>query len=142
MPANFDRLEGWERRVEDVIQAAESEPYVLGQHDCFKVACQAVEALTGVDLWSEWAGRYSTQREALKLIAEYGGGTFDDAFSRLFGVELDDNPLFARRGDVLKFERDGVPHLGVCRGRGVVVLGENGLMKIPLRACAGVWKIG
>jgi hypothetical protein len=136
----MERLEGWERRLEDVLQAAESEPYVLGVHDCFKVACAAVHALTGVDFWPEWAGRYNTQQEALRLIVEYGGD-FDGAFSRLFGTELG-NPLFARRGDVLKFESEGVPHLGVCRGRGVVVLGEKGLQTIPLRSCAGVWKIG
>jgi hypothetical protein len=136
----FERREGWERRLEDVMQAAQHEPYVLGQHDCFKVACQAVEALTGVDLWPEWAGRYSTQREALQRIVEYGG-SFDGAASRLFGTEPD-NPLFARRGDVLKFEHEGVPHLGVCRGRLVMVLGENGLSAVPLRACAHVWKIG
>lgn len=141
MPVEFDRVEGWERRLDAVMQATQNEPYVLGQHDCFRVACQAVEALTGADLWSEWAGKYSTQREALRLIAEYGGGTFNDAASRLFRTEPE-RPLYARRGDILKYAENGTPHLGVCRGRNVAVLGEKGLLSVPLSSCECVWKIG
>ena len=140
MPGKWERLEGWERRLERVIQAAENEPYVLGVHDCFRVACQAVEALTGVDLWAQWAGRYRTQHEAHQLVTDYGGG-FDGAFSKLFGTEPV-NPLLAQRGDILKFEQNGIPHLGVCRGRVAVVLGEYGLLSVPLRSCTHVWKIG
>jgi hypothetical protein len=140
MPGNFERLEGWERRLEEVITAAQDKPYVLGQHDCLYVALQAIKALSGVDLWPEWQGRYSTQREAWAVVAEYGGD-FDGAFTKGFGTPLE-NPLLAQRGDILKFVEHGVPHLGVCRGRDAVVLGENGLTAVPLRACAGVWKIG
>lgn len=134
------RLDGWERRLDEVFTSFEGEPYVLGTHDCFRVACRAVEALTGIDLWAEWAGRYATQQEGLRLIVEYGGD-FDGAFSRLFGVEPT-GALFARRGDILKFVSDDVPHLGVCRGREVSVLGENGTALVSLHACEHAWMIG
>ena len=136
------RTVGWEARLAAVIEEARYTPYELGTHDCFRVACRAVEALTGVDLWSEWAGRYRTRREALRLIVEYGGD-FDGAASRLFRVAAA-APALASRGDILKYVDPGTrePHLGVCFGRDAAVLGESGLLFVPVSACAACWKVG
>lgn len=134
------RLEGWEGRLAAVIEAARGEPYELGRHDCFRVVCRGVQALTGVDLWSEWAGAYRTRGQALRRIAEYGG-TFDGAFSKLFGVESTDMRQ-ARQGDVAKFVENGAPHLGLCVGAEVAVLGEKGLLFVPATACERCWRIG
>ena len=139
MPA--DRIEGWEGRLAAVIDAACCTPYVLGQHDCFRLACEAVNALTGVDHWPAWAGRYHTPREALRLLAE-NGGSFTAAFTQLFGVEPS-APNTAQRGDVLEYrDATGQQHLGVCVGAHVALLGEQGLAFQRLRDCAHVWRIG
>lgn len=136
------RLEGWEARLAAVIEEARGEAYVLGRHDCFRVVCRGVQALTGVDLWSAWAGTYRTRAQALRRIAEFGGGSFDDAFSRLFGVAPVAVQL-ARRGDVVKYlDRGGTPHLGLCNGPTVAVLEETGLAFVELSACESCWRIG
>jgi len=173
----FIRINGWERRLAGVIEAAQHVPYVLGTHDCFRVACRAVEALTGVDLWEEWAGQYRTRGEAIALLRHYaarggyrpphpnplpacagrgspdvttlsptgrgqgeGQSVFTFAFSRLFGH--DPEPMTrARRGDICEyFDRE--PHLGVCQGATVAVLGEFGLKHVPRSACSHCWLIG
>ena len=158
----FIRSNGWERRLAGVIESARDVPYVLGTHDCFRVACQAVEALTGIDLWEEWAGQYRTRGEAIALLRHYAarGGyrpphpalspegrgestrqsAFTFAFSRLFGH--DPEPMTrARRGDICEyFDRE--PHLGVCQGATVAVLGEFGLKHVPRSACSHCWLIG
>lgn len=134
------RLEGWEGRLAAVIEAARGEPYELGRHDCFRLACRSAQALTGVDLWSEWAGTYRTRSQALRRITEYAG-TYDRAFSRLFGCEPVDVRQ-ARQGDVLKFVENGEPHLGVCVGAEAAVLGEKGLLFVPLLDCERCWRIG
>jgi hypothetical protein len=133
------RLEGWESRLNDVIESARHTPYKLGTHDCFRVACMAVEALTGIDHWPKWEGRYSNRREALILIHQYGGG-FTPAASKLFGCE----PVsmrFARRGDIAEYA-DAEQHLGVCLGERVAVLGAEGLHYAPLLVCRHAWRIG
>lgn len=136
------RLEGWESRLAAVIEAARHERYELGRHDCFRVVCRGVQALTGIDLWAPWAGTYRTRAQSLRRIAEYGGGSFDAAFSRLFGVEPVDRAL-ARRGDVVKYvDQEGVPHLGLCNGASVAVLAEEGLTFMELSACSSCWRIG
>lgn len=135
------RLEGWESRLAEVIEWARHEPYVLGAHDCFRVACRAVEALTGADLWPQWAGRYRTRRQALVLIYRYGGA-FTPAASKLFGSEPV-GMLLARRGDIAEFvDPNGEQHLGVCNGEFVAVLESYGLLFTPMQTCAHAWRIG
>lgn len=140
-----DRRPGWERRLIAVLAEASTKPYKLGEHDCFRLACRAIEALTGVDFWAEW-GAYSNEREAARLIAR-AGQTWDGAFSNAFGV-VPISPRLARRGDVVKYVGPGglngrvEPHLGVCVGATVAVLAERGLMYVPLAACEHCWRVG
>lgn len=135
------RVDCWEGRLQRVLEAARAAPYVLGEHDCFRVACAAVEALTGVDRWPEFSGRYRTKAEALRLIASHGR-SFDEAFTWFFGGERVDHRL-ARTGDVLKYtDPTGEAHLGVCVGSEVAVLGEAGLLFVPRQACGPCWRVG
>jgi hypothetical protein len=134
------RLEGWEGRLVQVIEAARHRPYVLGEHDCFRVACQAVEALTGEDKWPEFAGRYSTEREALHLLAQHGH-SFEESFDWFFSVKHSDVRL-ARRGDIVALANGGQKHLGVCEGALVAALGPDGLVRVPLLECLCCWRIG
>lgn len=134
------RLEGWEDRLMQVIESARTAPYRLGEHDCLRVACRSVEALTGVGLWPQFAG-YGTKREAIATILQYGK-TLPDAVSFVLGVEPV-SPKLARRGDVCHYA-DAEDHLGVCIGEHVAVLGDAGLVLVPItsdavRAC---WRIG
>jgi hypothetical protein len=135
------RLEGWEHRLADVIEAARSRPYVLGQDDCFRLACSVVEALTGVDHWADWGGKYHTKREALALIASYGSN-FTDAFTRLFDVEpIEMN--FAHRGDIAELQDEtGEKHLGVVIDVHVAVMREHGVDFVVRSSCRHAWRIG
>jgi hypothetical protein len=134
------RIEGWERRLVDIIEAARHVPYELGVHDCFRLACRVVQTLTGVDRWPEFAG-YRTEREALAALAAYGS-SFVTAGDRFFGT-LRQPTRYARRGDILGYQDDsGKWHLGVCLGAEVALLGPGGLTFAPVSTCDCVWRIG
>ena len=134
------RLEGWEKRLAAVIEAARTEPYVLGQHDCFRVACASVEALTGIDRWPEFAG-YTTKREALAKLAAHGS-TFEAAGDWFFGSPSVSVRL-ARRGDICCVQTvDGEKHLGVCLGRDTAVLAPEGLTFVATLLCRCAWRVG
>jgi len=124
-----------------VIDAARARPYVLGVHDCFRLACAVMEALTGVDRWPEFSG-YKTKREALAKLARYGH-SFEAAGDWFFGAPR--LPVAqAQRGDIVA-ARDplGEKHLGVCVGARVCLLLEAGLVMValdsPLLLCA--WRV-
>jgi hypothetical protein len=133
------RREGWELRLDAVIEAARATPYALGGHDCFRLACRVLEALTGVDRWPEFAG-YTTKREALELLAAHGH-TFEDAFDAFFACSRV-HPLLARRGDIVALSAGGEKHLGVCLGHFVAALQPEGLLFLPLGAALCCWRIG
>lgn len=135
------RQEGWEERLEAVLAAAAARPYAVGTSDCFRLACDVVEALTGIERWSEWAGRYGTEREALRLLAEYGS-TFEAAFDWFFGVPRVGVRL-ARRGDIAAYtDARGQKHLGVVIGAQALVYGPDGLVRVGLLECGAAWRVG
>lgn len=140
-PSLPERLPGWEDRLAELMAAARLEPYRLGQHDCFRLACRTVEALTGHDLYAPWAGSYASKREALKRIAEFAGD-FTAAASKFFGSEPVHMNL-GRRGDIAEFVgEDGEQHLGIVLGMDVALLGPDGLEFLPRDACKHCWRIG
>lgn len=141
MGHSVTRLEGWESRLVAVLEAADEQPYRLGTHDCLRMSCRAVEALTGVDLWSQFCG-YTTQREALQVIAHHGK-TLRDAVSKVLDVEVRPT-LQARRGDIVLFHDGRQHHLGVCAGALVATLMDDGVLYIPLdhAGMLNCWWIG
>jgi len=135
------RLQGWESRLAQIIAEAQSRPYQLGVHDCFRVACQVVHALTGVDRWTEFSG-YTTEREALHRLAGYGS-SFLAAGDRFFACAHERRAVLARRGDVVAYQDAiGKWHLGVCDGGRFCALGTDGLVWHPLRSAAACWRVG
>ena len=134
------RLAGWEEALGALIEQARAQPYVLGEHDCFRLACSVIEALTGVNRWPEFAG-YRTRREALAKLAAHGSN-FEAAGDWFFGAARVDVKL-AQRGDLLAVQTaDGEKHLGVCLGAETALLGPQGLVFMPTLAALCCWKVG
>lgn len=136
------RREGWEARLAAAIDAALNEPYVLGENDCLRLACAAVDALTGTDYWPRFAG-YRTHRQALVTIARIAP-SLGEAVTATLGVQPA-SPRAALRGDLLLFRDDvGEDHLGVCIGRDVVLLAADGAITTGIDdarlLCS--WRIG
>ena len=133
------RLQGWETRLALLVEEARCRPYQLGEHDCFRMACRVVEALTGVDRWPEFAG-YRTKREALALLAR-NGSSFEDAFDKLAGERIEARA--ARRGDLVCVQsEDGEKHLGVVTGQDAAFLAPDGIRWVPIAACTCAWRVG
>lgn len=140
------RLPGWEARFNAVMEAARNQPYVLGQHDCFRLACRVVEALMGVDRWPAFAG-YSTRREALARLAQHGS-SFEAAGDWFFGAGNRITPARALRGDIAALLHGGEKHLGVCLSANLALLAPDGLVFLPLMQGAAqgwitaAWRVG
>lgn len=136
------RREDWPAQLAAVVEQAAARPYVLGEWDCLRFCCLAIEEMTGVGFWHRFAG-YRTRRQALVTIARIA-----PSLGEAVSVVLDQagqSPLLARRGDLLLY-RDllGEHHLGLCIGDRVAVLGPAGLLRLPLTEAGMLqsWRIG
>lgn len=136
------RRNDWPERLTVVMEAARRQPYVLGTHDCLRLACAAVEAQTGADFWPRFAG-YKTRRQALVTIARVAP-SLAEAVTATLGVEP--SPvLSAWRGDIVLFrDEQGEDHLGVCMGRLVIVTAPEGTLSMALDhpGLIAAWRIG
>lgn len=130
------RLEGWERRLEEMIEGARERPFSWGTHDCATWAAAVVLALTGRDLGATWRGSYSTVRGAMAAVKKRGGDDLCDAVTLELGAPLTDI-LLARRGDIVS---DGSA-LGVCVGSHAAFLGSNGLVFQRMARCNMAWAV-
>lgn len=142
MTPPLHRQEGWERRLNAVLDAARARPYVLGEADCLRVACEVVDALTGVNFWPRFAG-YTTRRGALVTIARVAP-SLGEAVTVTLGVPPA-RVFAAWRGDLVLFRDDqGEDHLGVSIGPQVALTAPQGWCLIPL-AHPGLlcsWRVG
>ena len=129
MTTTFIRREDWPERLALQVKLAQAKPYELGVHDCARFVCQCIEAMTGVDLWPRFAG-YSTLVQAHRVAVKLGGSLPGAAAALL---EVQPTPVLqARRGDIVTYRDGSGEHLGMCTGAHVAVLGEQGLVHLPL----------
>jgi len=135
-----ERLEGWEGRLYALIASARDQRYVLGEHDCFRLACRVIEALTGVDRWPEFSG-YQTEREALARLAKFGS-SFETAGDWFFGASRIGVKM-ARRGDICALTDDaGQKHLAILVDHRVACMLPDGLLFIEAARCHCAWRVG
>ncbi len=136
------RQEGWPERFAEVVAQAQDRHYVLGEWDCLRFSCAAIEAITGHDFWPRFAG-YKTKRQALVTIARIGP-SLGEAVSEVL-MQSPMRPPASRRGDLLLYRCPlGEDHLGMCLGARVAVLAATGLWQVPLtdHGLLASWRIG
>ena len=127
-------------------------PFAWGANDCALFAADGIKAITGVDIASDFRGKYTNEASALALIKTVCGGT-TVADAAVYCAEKHGlrewvskkgvaQPLFARRGDLVVFTAPtgslvaGLVHLS---GRHIVAVGESGLYRFPISKAARAW---
>lgn len=77
------RLPDWSERLEDHIAAVCEQPFRWGRSDCLTWCGGAVEAMTGLRLWSEYAGRYRSRAGMVRMLAAAGHADILEAASNI-----------------------------------------------------------
>jgi len=138
------RVAGWERALAGWMQDALTRKFEWGKWDCALAACDAVNAITGVDPAAAFRGKYSTEAEALFLLGPEGLGVFAAAIAKQFGM-AEARPKFAHRGDVALVD-NGLPGvaLGIVdlSGRFSWCVVERGLVRMPMERWLKAWRVG
>lgn len=138
------RLKDWPNRLEKWVESVDLKPFKWGEHDCMLAACDAVLAMTGVDMAADFRGEYSDEAGAKVILAEFHGGQVGDLASvYALSLELEPiEPLSARRGDILLFDWGKMQTLSVCVGKMGLCPGLKKAHYIAIDKATSAWRIG
>lgn len=125
------RIDGWEKRLADEVEAARHLPFVWGTHDCVLWAADCVKTITGIDYAKDYRARYKTKRGAYRILKN---NPVPDRVGEIFEPIT---PALARRGDVVFKENS----LGICFGAVSYFIHETGLCPIKTLTCEKAWRV-
>jgi hypothetical protein len=114
------RQSGWERRLREAVEKHMALPAQYGVSDCYLIADDAVEALTGARMYK--GVRYKTEAGAGKQLRKRGFETVEDAFRAKF---REIPPSMAQRGDIGVHEHDGQVSGGCFTSQGFLTRGTD-----------------
>lgn len=136
------RRSNWPAALALFIEEKREQPFDWAANNCAFFACDWLAILTGVDPAATFRGEVDSALSAQRVIAAAGGleRIAEDACAR-WGWPEAAVPL-ARRGDVVVFDTDHGPALGVCLGAVSAFAGPTGVQFQPTAKCRRAWRIG
>lgn len=140
MVTTMHRRPDWRARLARYIAAEQDRPMEWGASDCVLFAAGGIEAVTGVDLATEWRGTYATAEEAARVLRGLGCRTVADLAD--LHLPRHERVSQARPGDIVLIEEGALGSLGISAGPAVRVRGQDALGTLPLSAAAAAWRVG
>ena len=145
------RLEQWPERLADLIEARHAQPFAWGVQDCALFACDAVQAMTGIDPAIAFRGRYKDRRGAYSALGQFLGvdgkrhskAALGSVWAKIAVKHgwWEVPPAFAQRGDVGLLDLDGRGTLAICMGAIFAAAGPSGVVFIPHGHARRAWHI-
>jgi hypothetical protein len=94
------RLPDWEGRLSEFLYESQIMGVELDWefHNCTSWVCDAIEVMTGVDIYSEYRGESTTSLGAFRMMVKHGFNNLNDIVaSKLPEI----SPVYAQRGDLV-----------------------------------------
>ena len=129
------RVDGWDDALLAVIERHGAAPYVPGQSDCFMLALDAAQAVTGIRPYAKI--RYSTDPGAARAMRRHGFATLRQAMAAIYP----ERPAgHWQRGDIAVLPADTATGdtLGLVFGTVILCRQGHELKQLPLSAAAVV----
>lgn len=134
------RVDGWERRLKEVVEKHMALPSVYKISNCFIICNDAHEAVMGVKLApeTEYDLNYEDEQGALRRMVEQGYKSVEDILDR----NLEEiAPSLAQRGDMGVVEVDGVVAGGVFTQIGFMTRGTKQVVFLPSSQVKKAYKV-
>jgi hypothetical protein len=132
------RVPHWEQVLAVALRAAQTKPFVWGQHDCATWAFDLYRDLTdGPDHAALWRGRYRTRVGCGRVLRRLGWTSLEEGGRALLGDPLDDVRL-AQRGDLILGSEPEA--FGVVIGAKAAFVAPAGLVRLSLATCRLAWR--
>lgn len=139
----LERLPDWGARFAAEMDRQRREPFSWGQNDCaLGLAAGAVLAITGVDLGSEWRGRYVSTAGARRALHKAGFSSLSGLLGSLLPAH--EHPDHADVGDIGVIAADGPLKEALCvvDVSSLIVITELGHGRRPREDMLRAFKVG
>lgn len=95
------RPENWPALLDEYVDAARSRAFEWGVHDCVTFSCGWFALMTGSNPAARFAGEYSTEVGAGRIMLAHEVRGMDDAGRFLFGPPSVAGASYVKRGDIV-----------------------------------------
>lgn len=133
----------WVAPFNDFVDGLWRKPFAWGVNDCGpSFAGKAVEVLTGVDLYSRFAGCYDDAVSGYRVMRQAGFSDLADLVASLLPEYY--HPSQAHVGDIAAVPVDtAFGHaLGIFNGERILVMTETGVGTLDRSAAARAFRVG
>lgn len=131
------RTKGWEKRLTATVMKHRDLPSEYGISDCYLIADDAVEALTGERMFS--GVTYTSELGAAKELLSRGFETVEDAFASKFEQVA---PSLAQRGDIGVVQSGNEICGGVFTATGFMTRNLSGIQFFNASEVKAAFKVG
>jgi len=135
----------WQQRLGALIdEARTARAFEWGTFDCCLFVCEAIHAVTEIDIGDRFRGKYHDEAGAQALVGDRGLAAFIDEIAEEIGAPHI-MPTYARAGDVvLAFNQDNQPTIGVVdlSFRFARFASPRGLFAASMKHWRQAWRIG
>ncbi len=139
------RKPDWQTALDCFLVAHRQTQFLYGRMDCCLFVCDAILAMTGVDVAAPFRGRYASRKQAMRIVEAFTGRASVAAIAELMCSDhgMPEVPLrSAQRGDVVLIERRCDYSLGVIDLTSrLAVPAETGFLRIPLTQGCRAWRV-
>ncbi len=134
------RKADWYSSLSTYIDGAFRKPFAYGEFDCTLFAAGAVEAMTGVNLYADFLGRYRTLRGGMLQLKKLG---FDNQVDYVASLFAEVHPAMAQVGDIAVIHTEIGPGLGIVQGARIYVTqpGALGLGLVDLLRASRAFRV-
>ena len=144
-PVRLLRKADWQTALDRFLVSQRAAPFRYGGLDCCLFVCDAILAMTGVDVAAPFRGAYASRRQAFRAIERYAGRASVEAVAEhvcaQFGMP-EVTPRTAQRGDVVLLARRHDYSLGLIDLTGrLAVPTTQGYLQVPLLHGCRAWRV-
>lgn len=133
------RLADWSPRLDAAIAIGRRAAFEYGQHDCLRFPAACIEAVTGVDLFAPFSGRYQDEAGAQALVPAVE--PFLEGLAAQHGWTAV-SARQGRRGDLAALRLGPTFLCAVVYGSLFLPEQPRGLRRVNLLMAEKVWRIG
>lgn len=132
------RQDGWEQRLEELVQANRNTPFAWGAFDCTRFVHTALLAIYGESPFDKYDQEHASEEQAYEYLKTLN---LKSAWGLVGRHAKKVEPAFAQRGNIIGHVSGNGQSLGVCLGSIFAAPSDDGLVFLSMSEAKKAWSL-